>query len=671
MILAASLRTHSARVGASRATLVTVLIAALAAGAGAAHAQMPSPCATPSAGTACPATLRFALQRATADNDLGWTGRDHDQPYGGDLTVAVSGCAGSTHPNCGQCTLSGPVVNTSGRPVGNRRCTGDTSVACTSNTDCTGVGTCAFYLGAPLGVSVGGFGLCVVNPIAGGVTGTTNLDDGTTALKLSVTYSIHGALGSPNEPCPQCRGDATPNDGVRSGTCSDGPRSGLTCDAHATSTFSGATSFDCPPPPATLIASLPLALDLATGLQTRTLSAASPNCRAFGFTGLKCFCDTCNNATATPCASNADCVAAGATICGGKRCFGGTNNGKACTNNSECQSGACDVPGQLTAPNQCSNGVCSPNTPPDQDSVNEGTCATGPTTRTCAIDSFRGCVSDAGCPRPGDRCTAVVTHRECFTDNGVIGGSVSVAGAAAVPCADDSSRAGLSALFCMGTAPNDAANTIIGLPGLGRITFAFKTEPTPIRTAVPTPTTTATPNCNDGVKNGNETDVDCGGQCCCPPGTPPQACYFRGEALCLQSACKRCVANQFCICGSDCESGVCAFEWTGDIGRRVFRRCTLGFAIEQPPIHHPTGNPKEAAAVVIGNFFYVPAKLAFAALGSIASGVTYVVTIGNSDAARSVWRTSTGGDYLITRRMVAQGEMPRYLGETKRDGTSE
>ena len=75
--------------------------------------------------------------------------------------------------------------------------------------------------------------------------------------------------------------------------------------------------------------------------------------------------------------------------------------------------------------------------------------------------------------------------------------------------------------------------------------------------------------------------------------------------------------------------------------------------------------------MVIGNLFYVPAKLAFAALGGLASGVTYVVTIGNSDAARSVWRTSTEGDYLITRRMVAEGELPRSFGETKQDQANE
>jgi hypothetical protein len=78
-----------------------------------------------------------------------------------------------------------------------------------------------------------------------------------------------------------------------------------------------------------------------------------------------------------------------------------------------------------------------------------------------------------------------------------------------------------------------------------------------------------------------------------------------------------------------------------------------------------------AATVVVGNLFYVPAKLGFAAVGGLTSGVAYVATIGDSDAARSVWRASTGGDYLITARMIMQGELPRFVGGAKRDGTIE
>jgi hypothetical protein len=51
-----------------------------------------------------------------------------------------------------------------------------------------------------------------------------------------------------------------------------------------------------------------------------------------------------------------------------------------------------------------------------------------------------------------------------------------------------------------------------------------------------TTTTTAPPNCVDGIKNGTETDIDCGGSC------PP------------------CADGKMCAMGSNCQSGVCSAE---------------------------------------------------------------------------------------------------------------
>ena len=87
---------------------------------------------------------------------------------------------------------------------------------------------------------------------------------------------------------------------------------------------------------------------------------------------MHCFCDTCNDTEATPCASDAECVAVGATTCGGKRCVAGTNVGAPCASMSECPSGGCQVIGWPTQPNACDDAVCSLNTPPDADSVAEG-----------------------------------------------------------------------------------------------------------------------------------------------------------------------------------------------------------------------------------------------------------------------------------------------------------
>lgn len=70
------------------------------------------------------------------------------------------------------------------------------------------------------------------------------------------------------------------------------------------------------------------------------------------------------------------------------------------------------------------------------------------------------------------------------------------------------------------------------------------------------------PTCGDGVRNGNEIGVDCGGPDC-PPCTSGQACSYRADcasALC-QGTCQPCSAGN--PCGADvngscgCQAGTC------------------------------------------------------------------------------------------------------------------
>jgi len=449
--------------------------------------RTPTPRQTP---VACPQTVVFALGGATDDMDLGWTGYVHDQtlPAGSRLRLNVSSCSGS-FPTCGECTLDGPASDFA---FSNRRCTGDTSTTCASDDDCaTAGGTCAFFLTAPQPIYAGGVGTCVANQIVGPVTGTVGAETGEVALTGAFTREVYSAL-SFSQPCPRCVGDATPNDAILGGTCDGGARLAQPCDIHGSlpSAYGSDTSFDCPPESLTYIGSVVTSLlNLTTGTQIRSLTASSPDCRYVGHTNFKCFCDTCDNAAATPCSSNADCIAVGATICGGKRCLLGPNNGAACANTSECPGGACDRPGQATAPNQCDDAICHP-TAGDQ-----GECSGGPFGQFCGpTATLIECNVDSDCASyPGNTCS-IGKYRGCFTDNGVIdthcfGGANSGAGcSAASECPDSFCGGGtvtatgtadpplggvaspvLGAFSCQGISASGAVNSIAGYPGLARL----------------------------------------------------------------------------------------------------------------------------------------------------------------------------------------------------------
>ena len=60
------------------------------------------------------------------------------------------------------------------------------------------------------------------------------------------------------------------------------------------------------------------------------------------------------------------------------------------------------------------------------------------------------------------------------------------------------------------------------------------------------------------------------------------------------------------------------------------------------------------------NVLYIPAKLVYALFGGIIGGGTYLATAGNSQAANTVWRSSLGGDYVLTPEMVS-GEAPIHF----------
>jgi len=485
------------------------------------HAAYPTQCNTcvdPPPTGACPTSIEVTANGSDADLDTGWTGIGHDFniPSMGRLTLNVSGCDNATHP-CGECSVSGPILNGGGPGFHNRRCSDKTWIQCTTNADCTtagAAGPCAFFFGAPLPLSAGGIPTCVTNEISGSLSGTLNVEDGSGVTVISlIARPFVGGYGaeSISQPCPRC----LPGACAGGRCCDDGERVGQPCTVNGEHPVFGEVSLDCPPLPGAQAGTLPITLPISSGVQTANLTAASPSCRANGWQTKKCFCDTCNAPTGDPCMSDADCPESPVGtpgICGGLRCLGGMDSGVPCSVGGDCDSGTCGFAGEDSAANTCLNGVCRLN-PADTDSSGEAQCTTGPTDNLCSIEQFRTCSINADCePPPAGTCilcapgqTCTTKRRQCFPDNGVIGkhcfrgtnneepcntladcpdqvtagvfcggGSASVGGASDPPCGNRS-RPKFGALFCVPHTASSAVNTTAGLPGLGRLTLSAKT----------------------------------------------------------------------------------------------------------------------------------------------------------------------------------------------------
>ena len=521
---------------------------------------------------ACPTSLTFTAEGQKVDLDTGFTGLAHDAkvPTNGRITLNITGCTGVAEPTCGQCNVNGPIDNPGGVTFNNHRCQDASWVqvlerrglpgghpVCRRSEQrrplhqrlglpepvcrryeqwrvlhrqhgvsgrhlqhrqlrqCRPVGPCIYFFGAPLPLRAGGVSTCIVNEINGPVTGTINLNDGTSINNVPLSSKVYPVGGEFN-PCPRCI----------AGTCENaGPRATQACTVNGASEF-GDVSLDCPPNPGSLAAKLAIDLNIATGTQTKTVTTANPTCRQTGFNGLRCLCDTCNTSTGEACSTNVDCpttaiqclggtnsgalcadpsecpggfCGGGPGICGGRRCqsgtedgkpcsvcLGGTNHGANCSNQTQCPLGTCSVgcagggtcgrAGEPTQPNACTEDTNTPDLDCEDGGNNEGFCATGPVDGPlCSIQTFHACVSDTDCDPagacgpnclPNQVCT--LKPRPCFLDNGKVGNTVAVSGFPDAPCGGIA-KPTVGTFFCVAPTIASAVNSAGGLPALGRV----------------------------------------------------------------------------------------------------------------------------------------------------------------------------------------------------------
>jgi hypothetical protein len=66
------------------------------------------------------------------------------------------------------------------------------------------------------------------------------------------------------------------------------------------------------------------------------------------------------------------------------------------------------------------------------------------------------------------------------------------------------------------------------------------------------------------------------------------------------------------------------------------------------------------AATLLANVGYIPAKTVYGILGGIAGAAGFALTGGNQQTANSIWRSSLGGDYVLTPDMI-RGDAPIHF----------
>ncbi len=424
--------------------------------------------------TICPSAVRTTIRGACTTQDgspgscssgnqtgtqlsVGWKGLAHAVDIVDSYTLAGDvTCPGTEKGTCGTCTIDG-ISDDNPQYAAFTRCKDSPWTACTNpfGTDAAcGGGQCAYYLGPPLAISAGGTPTCTMNVVASDITGTVDPDAGTGAFTVNLRSVVHTGL-SQARPCPICRNDTTPQDGVASGTCLGGPRNGQACDVQGfdlsfaptnAGTPTAGNSLDCPPAAAANISGSGLAITLPLTTGTSTKTAEDP-CEAPN-ASKNCFCGVCSGDNTVSCNKDSDCSGAGLGSCGRGN-------------------------GVDRKPNNCSDGVCTP--VPGQ--TDRGECQADIDSYCSGVLFANGhgvipCNSDADCDSyisgsanpddwvcQGNNCgtCTVASLRSCFLD------PISLSGT------PDTTNPILAGTFCLPPSSNGSVNSATGSPGPGAV----------------------------------------------------------------------------------------------------------------------------------------------------------------------------------------------------------
>jgi len=373
----------------------------------------------------------YGVKQTSTRLDTGWNGLAHnvDVLDGYKGKVLLSNCDN----DCANCEVR---MDTS---AGNCRCENDPTIECSTiagaDAACGG-NTCHCMFGPPLALSASGTPTCVVNRFVGDFDGSTQ-DVGAYDVSTHTKALVYTGISNV-QPCPVCSGASIGS----TGTCSGGPRNGLSCTTDATDSSFGNTSFDCPPASASNVSGtgLAIALQFKTGTASITAGISSSSfCN-----GGTCHCSTCSGDATIGCSSNSDCAAASAGTCGTD--FSGNNpKQNNCSALSDCK-----------ATSDPTLAVCDN----DFDSYCDGAVrANGRGIITCSTDDDCN-EANTGVSGGAGACT-LSQQRSCFLPTVTATGTQGIFNSVGVSS------------FCSGRTSSPTINAAGGLPGPGRVKLDF------------------------------------------------------------------------------------------------------------------------------------------------------------------------------------------------------
>ena len=412
--------------------------------------------------------------------EIGWTGLAHtnDLQEGYMLSGALT-CPAA--PPCGTCTVDGIALDGPQAPLFTR-CAADFTVQCTQpfqlDPACdfgSGPEPCVYVLGPPLPTNNGNNPTCAINTLSADISGTVNVDDGSSELSVPLLTLVYTSGSIQTRPCPYCVGDDVPLDGVRNGTCWTGEApDGRPCDIQGyEANFAGkdenaGVSLDCAPDPGGNISGLGLIVNLDFTTGTSQLPFETP-CTPPNQSEL-CACAMCSGDQTVPCRNDGECALG---PCTGGTCAG--NSLLTCSTNADCNLGVCNAQGLGVArkPNDCSTfAECNPD--PDRPGGEYGECsntfikgcdgvlrANGKPLITCNSDAT--CIStDCGGGSSCGLCT-LQDNKPCYLNPITSTGT---------PDLDEPT---LTATFCLGPTTSTSINQISGTPGPARVKATMNT----------------------------------------------------------------------------------------------------------------------------------------------------------------------------------------------------